>query len=114
MVWLDGVQTGAQDKTMKLILASLLTSASVMAATFPSPSILVDQTVAQGHAQNLAEHYATATIPTQQAAVEPTREEEYRRVQEDMQRWFPGRGRLEIPKRELKMQMHRVSAPPLR
>ena len=110
MVWLDGVQTDAEDKTMKLIFASLLACASVTAATLPNPSILIDQTVAQAHAQKVAEHYATATIPTQQAAVEPTREEEYRRIQGDMQKWFPRRCPLEITNRDFKMQWHGVSS----
>lgn len=72
-------QTGAKDKTMKLILASLIASASLLAAAQPNPSTLIDQTIAQTQAQRVAEHYATATIPSRQAAVEPTREEEYRR-----------------------------------
>ena len=96
---------------MKLILASLLVSASAIAAAVPNPSILVDQTVAQAHAQSVAERYATATIPRQQAAVEPTRDEEYRRIQEDLQKWFPRRGRLEITNRDFKIQWHGVSAP---
>jgi hypothetical protein len=68
---------------MKLILASVLASASVIAAALPNPSILVDQTVAQAHAQNAAEQDATASIPRQREAVEPTRDEAYRRIQED-------------------------------
>ncbi len=99
---------------MKLTLASLLACASLTAATLPNPSILIDQSVAQAHAQKVAERYAAATIPRQQAAVEPTREEEYRRIQEDMQKWFPRRCPLEIKNRDFKMQWHGVSAPPSR
>lgn len=99
---------------MKLILASLLACASLTAATLPDPSILIDQTVAQAHAEKVAEHYATATISMQQAAVEPTREEQYRRIQEDIQKWLPHRCPLEITNRDFKMQWHGVSAPPPR
>ncbi|MGA7413323.1 MAG: hypothetical protein WBW33_22805 [Bryobacteraceae bacterium] len=95
---------------MKLIIASLLVSAPAMAAALPNPSILVDQTIAQAHAQNVVERYATATVPSQQAAVEPTREEQYRRIQADLQKWFPRRGHLEITRRDFKIQWHGVSA----
>jgi len=95
---------------MKLILASLLASAAVMAAAPPNPSILIDQTAAQAQAQTVAEHYATAPVPRQQAAVEPTREEEYRRIQEDMQKWFPRRSPLELTNRNFKLQWHDASA----
>jgi len=91
---------------MKLMLASLLASASVMAVALPNPSTLVDQTVAQAQAQSVAEHYATAAIPRPQAAIEPTRDEEYRRIQEDMQKWFPTRD----TKRGFKIQWHETSA----
>ncbi len=96
---------------MKLILACLLAFASLTAATLPSPSILIDQTVAQSHAQQVAEHYASAITPRQQAALEPTREDEYRRIQEDMQKWFPRRCPLQITNRDFKLQWHGVSAP---
>jgi predicted component of type VI protein secretion system len=99
---------------MKLIIASLLGAACLTAATLPSPSILADQTVAQAHAQNVAEHYAAATPPTQQAASEPSREEEYRRIEEDMQKWFPCRRPLEPTNRDFKMRWHGVPASPVR
>jgi hypothetical protein len=83
-------------------------SAAVMAAATPNPSILIHQTVAQAQAQNVAEHYATAPIPTQQAAVEQTRDEEYRRIQEDMQKWFPRR--VELTNRDFKLRWQDASA----
>jgi predicted component of type VI protein secretion system len=99
---------------MKLILASLLASASLTPATLPNPSILTDQTVAQAHAKNVAEHYAAAATPKQQAASEPSRDEEYRRIQEDMQKWFPCRRPLEPTSRDFKMRWHGVPAAPVR
>ena len=95
---------------MKLILASLFASAVATAAALPHPATLIDQTVAQTQAQNVAERYAAAGIPRQQAALEPTREEEYRRIQEDMQNWFPHRSR-KTTKRDFKLQWHAASAP---
>ena len=75
---------------MKLVLAFLLASASIMAAALPNPAAIADQTVAQARALRVAEHYANAAVPTSQAAVEPTRDEQYQRIQDDLQKWYPG------------------------
>ncbi len=94
---------------MKLILAALLVSGSAAAAALPNPSTLADQTVAQARSRSVAEHYAVAAIPRQQAAPEPTREEEYRRIQEDMQKWFPRCDRLEFKNRDFRIRWHGAS-----
>ncbi len=95
---------------MKLILAALLVSGSAVAAALPNSSTLVDQTVAQAHSRSVAEHYAEAAIPRQQAAPDPTREEEYRRIQEDMQKWFPRCARLESKNRDFRIRWNGASA----
>lgn len=95
---------------MKLLLASLLASAAAIAAELPNPAILVDQTAAQAQAQSVAARYATADIPEQQAAVEPTREDQYRRIQEDMQKWFPSSGGTARKNRRSEAKFHTVSS----
>jgi len=95
---------------MKLLQTFLLASAPVVAAALPIASTLVDQTVAQAHAQSVAERYASAAVPKQQTAVEPTREEQYRRIQEDLQKWSPRHKPLEVTNRDFKIQWRDTSA----
>jgi hypothetical protein len=73
---------------MRYALTFLLAAASMMATDLPSPATLIDQTFAQARSQSLAERYAGAIVPANQTALEPTRELEYRRIEEDLQKWF--------------------------
>jgi hypothetical protein len=93
----------SEAKIMKYTLTFLLASASVMAGALPNPSTLVEQALAQGRERVVAERYAKSAVPASQVAVAPTREEDYRRIQDDLEKWFPNSSRLEVSKRGSKM-----------
>jgi hypothetical protein len=97
-------EIASEAKIMKFTLTFLLASASVMAGALPNPSTLVDQTVAQANERGVAERYAKSPVPDSQVGVAPTREEDYQRIQDDLEKWFPHSSRLQVAKRGSKAQ----------